>query len=270
MIKNIFAFFKSRIFLINFGIAIVALPLLFWIILWWLSSYTRHNDLVTVPDFKDLKISQLASFVVGKKVDYQIIDSIWDPTLQKGVVLKQDPYAGDSVKDGRVIYLYVTASQPPKIAMPDLAGINSNIGLSERQAIRICESYGLGYNIKLVPDNREDLVVGQSLNGKAIAPGTLIDKGSKITLSIGKGEGGGGEIDIPNLIGMNFRSARGKLIDKGLEWVLIADQGVKDTLNATVYSQDPPPSHDRKILPGATIDLRISNDKNKVDTARNP
>ena len=224
-----------------------------------------------VPDFKDLKISQLSSFVADKKISYQIIDSLWDPTLQKGVVLKQDPDAGTNVKDGRVIYLYVTASQPPKIAMPDLVGEKTNIGLSERQAIRICESYGLNATEVRVDDKREDLVVAQFYNGKPIAAGTLIDKGSRILLKIGKGEGeSGGEISIPNLIGMSFRAARGKLVDEGLEWVLIADAGVKDTLNATVYSQDPPPSHDRKILPGATIDLRISNDKSKADSLKNP
>jgi hypothetical protein len=57
------------------------------------------------------------------------------------------------------------------------------------------------------------------------------------------------------------------MMDKGLEWMVVADPGVKDTLNAVVYSQDPKPGRDHKLIQGATIDLRVSNDKNKVDTA---
>jgi beta-lactam-binding protein with PASTA domain len=264
-LKNILKFFKSRAFLINLGIAIVALPLLFWLIMAWLSHYTRHNDFVTVPDFKDLKTEQLGTFVSDKNIGYEVIDSIWDPKLQKGIVIKQDPYAGEKVKEGRKIYLYVTASSPPKINMPDLTGESNHNALSERQAVRVCESYGLKYQTKGVNDPRKDLCVGQLYKGKPIAAGTLIEKGSLITICVGKGEGeSSGDIAIPNLIGMNFRAARGKMIDLGLEWVLIPDAGVKDTLNATIYNQEPAPNRDRKILPGATIDLRVSNDKSKA------
>lgn len=264
-LRDIFIFIKSRTFLLNLGIAIVALPLLFWLILAWLSHYTRHNDFVTVPDFKDLKTGQLDAFVADKNIGYEVIDSIWDPKLQKGIVLKQDPYAGEKVKEGRKIYLYVTSSLPPEINMPDLTGESNHNALSERQAVRVCESYGLKYVIKMVDDARKDLVVGMYYNKKPIAPGTLIEKGSTIRLDVGRGEGeSSGSLAIPNLVGMSFRAARGKMIDLGLEWVLIPDAGVKDTLNATVYNQEPAPNRDRQILPGATIDLRVSSDKSKA------
>ncbi len=265
MIKNIFNFLKSRIFLLNLAIAIVGLPLLFWIIMSWLGHYTKHNDFVTVPDFTNLKTEQLGSFVADKNIGYEVIDSIWSPKLQKGIVVKQDPEVGEKVKEGRKIYLYVTALQPPKINMPDLVGETSHNALSERQAVRICESYGLIPTTQQVNDERKDLVIAQYYNGKPIAPGTLIEKGAHIILKVGKGEGeSSGDISIPNLIGMTFRSARGKMIDLGLEWDCIPDPGVKDTLNATVYSQDPPPARDRKILPGTSIDIRVSNDKSKA------
>jgi beta-lactam-binding protein with PASTA domain len=181
MFKRLFEFIKSRAFLINLGIAIIALPLVIWIIFGWLGSYTRHNDYVTVPDFKNLKIRQLEEFVADKNVEYEIIDSIWDPKLQKGLVIRQDPEPGSKVKDGRKIYLYVTAVQSPKIAMPKLED------LSMRQAQAVCESYGLLVDFKYVEDPCNGCVVKQMYNGKRIEPGTLIEKGQKVTCQVGKG-----------------------------------------------------------------------------------
>jgi eukaryotic-like serine/threonine-protein kinase len=266
MIKRFFSFLKSRAFFINLGIALITLPLLVWVIFAWLSSFTRHEEFVHVPDFKNLKIRQLETFATDKNIQYEIIDSIWDPTLQKGIVIRQDPDAGDSVKEGRTVYLYVTAQNPPKMAMPDLEG-STGISLSSRQAVRICESYGLKCSLYPVPDDRKDLVVQQLYKGKHIPPGTPIEKGSLITLHVGKGKENSGEgFPIPDLVGTTFRSARGKMTDLGLEWVLIADPGTKDTLNAIVYRQDPSPGRNGKLLPGATIDLHITNDKGKLNS----
>ncbi len=260
MIKNSVAFFKSRQFLINFGIAIIALPVFFWLIFTWLSSYTHHNDeALLVPDFKDLKISTLNNFVSDKKISYEIIDSIWEPKLQKGVVVKQDPEPGAKVKEGRKIYLYVTSVLPPMINMPKLED------LSLRQAVAVCQSYGLVPNPKAIENPCDGCIVKQEYNGKRIEPGTPIKKGSSITLYYGKGENGSAkEFAVPKLVGLTFRQARGKMMDLGLEWVVVADPGVKDTLNATVYSQEPKPGRDRTLIQGATLDLRVSNDKSKA------
>ena len=265
--KKIFAFLKSRAFLINLAIAVVALPLLFWIIFAWIGSYTRHNEFVEVPDFKDLKIRQLDAFVKDKNISYEIIDSLWDPKLQKGVVIRQDPEPGSKVKKDRSIYLYVTATMPPMIAMPKLED------LSTRQATAVCESYGLKVVFKAVPDPCSGCIVKQLYKGKHIEPGTPILKGETVTLEFGKGEEDSGEgFPVPNLVGLNFRAARGKMTDLGLEWTLIADPGIKDTLNATVYDQDPEPGRGKTLIQGATIDLRITNDKGKLqkDSVENP
>ncbi len=241
------------------GVAVVALPFLFWMIFALLKSYTHHNDFVLVPDFKDLKLQQLETFISDKKINYEIIDSIWDPKLQKGIVVKQDPDPGEKVKEGRKVYLYVTSVRPPMINMPKLED------LSLRQAMAVCESYGLICVAQGVDDPCDGCIVKQLYREKRIEPGTLIEKGQTIKLMYGKGENNSGQgFDVPNLVGLTFRAARGKMVDKGLEWLLVADPGVKDTLNAFVYSQEPKPGRDRKLITGAMIDLRVTNDKSKL------
>lgn len=259
--KNISAFLRSRIFLINFGIAIVSIPLILWIIFISMASYTTHNQSVDVPDFKNLKVRQLASFVENKGLGFEIIDSIWDPKLERGVVTKQDPEPGDKVKKGRKIYLYVTSIRPPMINMPKLED------LSLRQALAICESYGLLGFGKAVDGPCDGCIITQMYNNKRIIPGTLIAKGQTIMLLYGKGLNSSTQgCLVPQLVGLNFRAARGKLMDLGLEWMVVADAGIKDTLSAIVYQQEPKFGRDRRLVVGSVIDLHVTNDLSKINT----
>jgi beta-lactam-binding protein with PASTA domain len=228
-----------------------------WALFSWMNSFTRHDEFVNVPDFVGKKSVSLEEFS-GDSVRYTIVDSLWDPNQPKGVVHAQDPAPGTQVKQGRMIYLYTTAVVPPTIAMPKLED------LSQRQAQYICEGYGLKAVFKEVDDPHRGAVVEQLYNGKRIEPGTPIEKGQTIVLKIGKGDESTADVNVPNLVGLTFRQARGKLIDMQLEWLVVPDAGIKDTLNAIVYDQNPAPGSGRKIIPGSTIDLRVTMDKAKL------
>ena len=98
-----------------------------------------------------------------------------------GVVIKQDPEAKSLVKHNRIIYLYVTSTQPPQMAMPKL------VDRSTRQAVFMIESYGLKVGkITEIAGDCKGCVLKQFYNGKEIAPGDVIKKGSKIDLAVGK------------------------------------------------------------------------------------
>lgn len=252
MLKKMLSFFKSRGFLISLGIAVVGIFLLLWIIFGWLGMYTRNGETVDVPNFVNQKTASLAAFIEDKPVTFEIVDSLWDPKKPKGTVIRQDPEPGSQVKEGRKIYLYVTATVPPKIGMPQLEN------LSLRQAQYVCESYGLKMKYKMVNNSCNGCVVEQRYKGKRIETNSPIEKGSEVELYIGKGEEQSSGMKIPNLVGLTFRAARGKLMDMNLEWMVIADDGVKDTLNAYIYEQTPAPDGDRQIVPGTIIDLRVS------------
>jgi beta-lactam-binding protein with PASTA domain len=233
------------------------LVVVIWALFSWMNSFTRHDEFVNVPDFVGKKSVSLEEFS-GDSVRYTIVDSLWDPNQPKGVVHAQDPAPGTQVKQGRMIYLYTTAVVPPTIAMPKLED------LSQRQAQYICEGYGLKAVFKEVDDPHRGAVVEQLYNGKRIEPGTPIEKGQTIVLKIGKGDESTADVNVPNLVGLTFRQARGKLIDMQLEWLVVPDAGIKDTLNAIVYDQNPAPGSGRKIIPGSTIDLRVTMDKAKL------
>lgn len=235
----------------------VILVVVIWALFGWMNSFTRHDEFVNVPDFVGKKSVSLEDFS-GDSIRYTIVDSLWDPNQPKGVVHAQDPAPGTKVKQGRMVYLYTTAVVPPTISMPKLED------LSQRQAQYICEGYGLKAVFKEVDDPHRGAVVEQLYNGKRIEPGTPIEKGQTIVLKVGKGDESTADVSIPNLVGLTFRQARGKLMDMQLEWLVVPDAGIEDTLNAIVYDQNPAPGSGRKIIPGSTIDIRVTMDKAKL------
>ena len=98
-------------------------------------------------------------------------------------MIKQDPEAKSMVKHNRIIYLYVTSTQAPQMAMPKL------VDRSTRQAVFMIESYGLKVGkITEIAGDCKGCVLKQYFNGKEIMPGDAIKKGSKIDLSVGKKE----------------------------------------------------------------------------------
>lgn len=179
--KGFFAFLKSKQFFLHFGIAVVSVVLVLWILVKMLNSYTQHGEMVEVPDFKGKTIAELNGFIDGKDVRYLIIDSIYAPKEKPGVVIRQDPETKTQVKRNRIIYLYVTGLLPPQLQMPKL------VDRSERQAILMIESYGLKVGkITQVAGDCNGCVLGQFVKGKEIEPGTQIKKGTVIDITIGK------------------------------------------------------------------------------------
>lgn len=183
--KDFFAFLKSKPFFIHSGIALLLLVITVWVLIKSLNSYTDHGVTVTVPDFTGKSILELKAFVEGKGVNYEITDSIYDPKLKPGSVIRQDPEANSQVKHNRTVYLYVTGMQPPKIIMPKL------IDRSVRQAVLMIQSYGLkAGNVIVVPADCDGCVIEQLVKGKPVESGALISKGTKIDLTVGKKERG--------------------------------------------------------------------------------
>ncbi len=182
--QTFFSFIKSKQFFLHLAIIALLIIITLYSITRWLSSYTDHGNFVSVPDFKNESVATLNEFINGKNVNYQIIDSIYDPKEKPGVVLRQDPEANAKVKHNRIVYLYVTGMVAPQITMPKL------IDRSERQARFIIETYGL--KVGAIREENADCngcVLAQLVKGRAIEPGASVKKGSVVNLVIGKKNG---------------------------------------------------------------------------------
>lgn len=249
---SLLEFIKSKLFFKHLLIALLSLTILFGIAFKYLNIFTLHNETIVVPDFSGVKINKLDTFIVDKNLNYLVIDSVFDAKKERGIVVKQDPEKGFQVKKGRTIYLYVTATLPPKVKMPKL------LDKSLKQALATIESYGLkAGKISYVPDQCVNCVLQQIIKGKKVEPGTMIEKGSAIHLIVGKGLSDEETIS-PDLKGFTITDATTLLSSLSLnEGSLYFEEPIEDSLKARVYKQIP--SRGTAIKLGSSIDLFLSN-----------
>src|SRR5665647_3626155 len=86
-------FFTSKIFLINFGIAVVLTIVLIWFTMKMLSFYTNKGENISTPDLKGLNISEVKSIIGKNNLRFEIEDTIYRKEVQPGTVVLQNPLA---------------------------------------------------------------------------------------------------------------------------------------------------------------------------------
>ena len=186
---NFFRFLCSKRFLKHLLGMIVMISLLVWIVLFALKIYTQHGKYYIVPDYTGINIDEVMAGKEAATFDFVVIDSVFDLKNPKGTIMHQDPYPDSRVKENRKIYLTIVSTIPEKTSMPDLKF------LTLRQAINTLESCGLKTGkILYIHSFDADAVQQQRYEGKVIAAGTHLDKGSLIELTVGMGSKGQADI----------------------------------------------------------------------------
>lgn len=246
-------FLSTKLFLKNLGLAIGITLLLIWVTMFFLSQYTNRGENIPAPDFSGLNMKEVNVIADQKNFRIMVRDSVYRATIKAGTVLVQNPSAGHKIKPGRMIYLTVASAMPEKVEVPKLTDV------SLRQARVLLESRGFELGIvEFRPSEFDGLVLDQKHGGQSISPGTRLDNGSTIDLTVG-GKGIGGETTVPDLMGLTLSTAKeritGKLLSQG---VVIFDSSIHtadDTLNAKIWKQIPFADSTKIVNPGASIDL---------------
>ena len=254
---------KLKILLFNVLGLIIVMFLLLFLSRGCLSSYTNHNQSVTVPDIKGVNTEEAISILEKSGFRYEIIDVVFDNRFDKGTVVEQNPKAEARVKEGKKIYLIVNSTEDEMISMPQLTGI------SMRQVTAIAESYGLTIgNLKYIPDIAKNVVIRQLINGNEVEEGKKIKKGQKIDLVIGLGLSDK-TTTVPHLIGKTYKEAYNNLLDLYLNIGAVSyDNSVKttkDSLKAKIYKQNP--SHDtiKSLNLGYNVDIWLTVDESLIN-----
>lgn len=168
--------------LIHSLIIIIVGFILVWMISLWLKHWTRHDDIVYVPDVKGMHFDEAKKLLISRGYDVELSDSVYVDNAKRGAVVDQNPKDSTTVRSGRTIYLTVNAFYPRMVSIPVLTDI------SVRQAKVSLEGIGIkNIIIKEIPSDYKDLVHGALWNGKRLTPGTRVPLSAKITLEVGKG-----------------------------------------------------------------------------------
>ncbi len=207
---------------------------------WYVSSPER-----VVPKVVGLDITEAEKILDGKDLQAVIGDTTYDEKVPKGHVILQKPAAGETVKKGRRIYLFVSGGEPV-VVVPNLKG------KSIRDAKFALERLGLSLGqVEDVPsDNPKDMIFDQQY-----APGTPLKNGESVgvTMSIGNTEG---LLIVPDLIGKSLAEAQKILADSTMNVGKINYQSSYSLLPNTVVDQYP--SKGSRVNPGTKIDLFVT------------
>jgi len=247
---------KNKKLYIHLSIIIVLGIIILISVIFSLDSFTRHGEMVSVPDFRGYYYDELEDQAEFNKFRFVIIDSIYDATKEKGSIASQDPSPESLVKENRTIYLSVIAMNPEMVKMPNL------IDLSKRNAISILETYGIKVSkLGFVENIAKDAVIEQKYRGEDIEPGTEIIKGSGIELVLGLGAQKA-LIEVPLLIGLTRSQAIHELHLASLNLGEEHFEDGDDTTTVRIYRQVPNFSNEATVKMGQDIELYYKSDEN--------
>ncbi len=181
--KNFINFIRSKIFLINLGLALLALILLSYLALQWLKKSTHHGEFVEVPDLSKLSVMEMRTVIEEANLRYEVLDSAnYNPEYPRFSIIEQDPPAGNKVKQNRKIYVTVNPSGYRKVTVPNI------IQVTQRNASSMLRAVGLDVQkITYINELGKDMVYYVRHKGKTINPGDKLPKTSKVELVCGNG-----------------------------------------------------------------------------------
>lgn len=252
-----FKFITTRPFWVNLLVIIVLSILLVLGFLQLLGLITRHGEYLTVPGVQGRNTTEAIKFLEDKGFEVVIQDSLYIDTAKMGIVLKQLPESGSTVKINRVVFLTVNRATLPMVLMPSLNGKSFNYALEILKRSHLT----LGDTIHK-PDFMIGSILEQNFNGNLISAGTKLPWGSKVDLIVGGGLSLQ-ELIVPDLVGMTLGEAKLIIEQNGINLAaLIADGPISDTSSAFVFKQSPTRYNEESIpnyiKAGQLIDLWIS------------
>lgn len=177
-------FYSRHPFLSHFFFVVAAGVVLIWLVLIFLDFWTFHGETAVVPMIKQKSYAQARDILQANKLEIEISDSVYDRNIAPGTVVESWPKAGAVVKEGRQVYVTVTAFSPKQVtvSMP----LTGNV--SSRQAISYLRGIGISdIRLEHVPSEWADLVVDARYNGASLTVGAVIPVTGTVTLSVGSG-----------------------------------------------------------------------------------
>lgn len=230
--------------LLMLAITVVVLVLVFTFI----KIYARQGQEYELPDVVGKNVAELQADN-QLELDVVVMDSIFRPGQEGGLILTQDPKAGTMVKKGRKLYITMTAYTPEDAVLPELAG------LTVRQAVSELTAEGLEVGtLKFVEDPYKNIIVDQTCKGKTVYAGQQIERGSVIDLVVGLGDSTGRSV-VPFAIGKTRDKVRRDILSVSLNVGREHFNGVKHKETAVVYRQEPDYTGVSKYPYGTEVEL---------------
>ncbi len=184
----IIAFFIIGILLANFLI---------------MPSLVHMGEEVTVPNVSNLTLDEAIAELKKSGLQGVVIERRFDPIIEEGKIIIQEPLPDALVKKGRIVNLSVSLGLET-VQVPYLVGVDL-----ERASLIIDR---IGLLIGSIDSVFSDSVARGRIIKTSPNPGVTVKKGNVISLTMSLGQG----LKMPNVIGMKLLEAEDLLKKLGL------------------------------------------------------
>ena len=194
------------------------------------SLFQKKAELVRVDRFigmmytEEIKNNPLYTENFEFKVEWEDAN---DPTRAVGEVFKQRPAAGEEVKQGSTITLYVNNATPDDITLNLKTEI---VGRPKDEIHDLLQ--GKGFKVSEVAQSNSDIPKDHVI-GIDIELGKAYPYGKKVTMYVSSGPSTVEPIDVPPIIGLTQDAAQGFLKDEGFTGLIdVKAENYKDAAYA--------------------------------------
>ena len=258
---RVIKFVFSKAFWVSIGVYLVLLIVGIWALLTYLDVITLHGETVKVPNLRTYHETELENLLKVEGLKYQIMDSVFVENSQGGLVIEQTPDSGALVKDGRKIYVTISAYDAPKVTVPNLQYDD------KRNVIAQFQSIGLKVGvISYIPSACVDCLERVEKDSIEVIPGEKLDQGTSVDLVFGGGKSDQ-FIPVPTLIGLSFEEAKERVMQAGLvigSTIIDDEFSGEDSVDAKVFRQIPGFANDEILFLGSAVQLFFTLDSNKI------
>ena len=163
-----------------------------------LPTPTEEPTAATVPELRNLRVSEARSAIVGRWTLVQMEE--FHSTVEPGLISRQEPPPGTELPFGSDVTIWVSRG-PAIVPIPEVQG------LSESDAVELLEA--AEFVVTVDEEASESVAAGEAIR---VDPDIEAELGSAVTLYVSLGD----VVEIPNLFGVDVFDARDTLIEAGL------------------------------------------------------
>lgn len=210
-----------------------------------------NSAVVKVPKVQGLSQEEATRIIEDAGLHLVIGGTVYDNTIQKGIVMRQRPFPNDEVKKGRSVYLFISGGKPV-VTVPGLVGLS----VSQAKLLLTKNDLKVG-EVTYIPSSIDE---GKVVSQEYLA-GSTVTQGARVDLQVSAGLEKG-TIDVPDLNRLSLSEAEKVLKDLGLDIGKIEYKAVQDFLPGTVIDQNP--TSGKKLNPADKVDIIIAKDAQPI------
>ena len=201
-------------------------------------QYTRYGVAVTVPEVAGVPVEQARDQLEERNLRVETLRRTFNPEVERGAVIEQNPEGGRSVKPGRRVYLTVNSGSEQKVSVPRVKGG------SVREAKNRLRAAGLA--VGTVEEDSLPSKYSGTITRQRPAPGDSLRPGEPVDLWYSPGLADT-YTNVPDVTGMTVEEARRALLERKIRSVVVRPSEDEDA------GTQPVPEEEQADMSGRTV-----------------